>query len=103
MLESERAFDVTAILAAISVPLLPALVKLDILVEQSALIRIAAVAGSCFLVAALFSLFRVVEVRAVPGMTVASFFLRFLVVDGALLVGLGCLLAFHIWETSIVW
>jgi hypothetical protein len=96
LFDTEQTFQAASILAAISVPLLLAVASFEILASNRLLVRLIAVSGFLFLLAAIFSFMELMEVAELPEMTVATAFRKLVSSRGALLVGLLCLMIFQI-------
>lgn len=97
-----QTFQVSAILAAISVPLLSVVVNIDILARNPALMRYIGIAGFLFLVSALISYMELIEIKRVPQMKVIDAFKELASSKGAMLIGLVLLLIFHIQQSYIL-
>lgn len=96
-----RIFEVASILAAIAVPAFGVVANTAILQENGLLLKAIALAGTLFLVTALFSLFDLMEIRRLPSMRVVDALREYVSSRGTLLAGLICLFIFQIAQTLV--
>ena len=98
----ERIFEVSSILAAIAVPTFAVIANTEVLRANDILLRSIALAGTMFLVTALFTFLDLIQIRRLPGMKVADAFKEYFSSRGLLLIGLISLLVFQLNQSSLV-